>query len=381
MLELSPRAVPSALLSYLSPLIALGVTVMLCAGLFTALGQDAARGLSLFFIEPFAGARALGELALKATPLLLIGVGLAISFRANVWNVGAEGQFILGAIGAAAVALAATEHTSRWVVVLILIAGALAGMAWSAVTAALADRFGASEILVSLMLVYVAEQLLGYLVFGPWRDPAGHNFPQTSTFADPARIPRLFAGSRANIGSALALGLAGLGWLFLQRSHAGHALSVGGASPPAARYAGYSARAALWTACLVSGGMAGLAGALEVAGPIGQLTPHVPTGYGFAGIIVAFVGRSSPLGVISASLLLSLFHIGGELAQSRMALPKSLTLVFQGLLLFCLLASDTLIHYRVRLRSSRAAAQPARRAHASAERAHRPDDDGAGGGS
>jgi general nucleoside transport system permease protein len=350
LLELSPRSSPSTPLSYLSPVIALAVTVILCGGLFLALGQDAARGLSLFFIEPFSGTRALGELSLKATPLLLIGVGLAISFRANVWNVGAEGQFILGAICAARVALAATEHTSRAVVAPVLIAGALGGMAWSAVTAVLKDRFDASEILVSLMLVYVAEQLLGYLVFGPWRDPAGHNFPQTSPFADSTRIPRLFASSRAHIGILLALGLAGAAWLFSERSHAGHALQVGGASQAAARYAGYSARATLWTACLVSGGLAGLAGALEVAGPIGQLTPHVPAGYGFSAIIVAFVGRVSPLGVIAASFLLSLFHIGGELAQSRMALPKSITLVFQGLLLFSLLASDTLIHFRVRFR-------------------------------
>ena len=355
-LELTPRATPSARMALLSPALALAVTIILCTGLFALLGQDPVRGLSLFFIEPFAGTRALGELSLKATPLLLIGIGLAISFRTNVWNVGAEGQFIIGAVCAARVALAATEGTSGAIVVGILLAGVLGGMAWSALTAVLKDRWGASEILVSLMLVYVAEQLLGYLVFGPWRDPAGHNFPQTSAFADPTRIPRLIAGSRANIGLLLALGLAGSGWLFLQRSHAGFALLVGGSSPPAARYAGYSGRAALWLACLISGGLAGLAGALEVAGPLGQLTPHVPAGYGFTAIIVAFVGRLSPLGVILSSFLLSLFHIGGELAQSRMALPKSIALVFQGLLLLSVLASDTLIHRRVRFRSQRGVA-------------------------
>jgi len=358
MLELTPRATPSLRMAYLSPALALVVTVMLCAALFALLGQSPARGLALFFVEPFAGARALGELSLKAAPLLLIGSGLALSFRANVWNVGAEGQFIAGALCAARVALTATDSTSPSIVIPILCAGALGGMAWASVTAALKDRFGASEILVSLMLVYVAEQLLGYLVFGPWRDPAGHNFPQTSLFADPTRIPRLVSGSRANVGLVLALGLAGAAWLFSERSRAGFALQVGGASPPAARYAGYSARRALWLACLISGGLAGLAGALEVAGPLGQLTPHVPAGYGFTAIIVAFVGRLSPLGAILSSFLLSLFHIGGELAQSRLALPKSITMVFQGLLLFSLLASDTLIHRRIRWRRSVRAATP-----------------------
>jgi ABC-type uncharacterized transport system permease subunit len=278
----------------------------------------------------------------------LIGLGLALSFRANVWNIGAEGQFILGAICAGRVALAASEETSRLVVVPILLVGALGGMGWASITALLRDRFGTSEILVSLMLVYVAEQALSYLVFGPWRDPAGHNFPQTSLFASPTAIPRLVAGSRANVGLLLALGLAGAFWVFLQRSYQGYALEVGGLSRAAARHAGFSSRASIWIACLVSGAMAGLAGALEVAGPLGQLTPHISAGYGFAAIIVAFVGRLSPIGVLWSSLLLSMFYIGGELSQSRLGLPKALTLVFQGLLLFALLASDTLIHHRLR---------------------------------
>ncbi|HTV22735.1 MAG TPA: ABC transporter permease [Polyangiaceae bacterium] len=348
MLRLEARAAPARLFAYASPLIAIAATLVLCGLLFMALGHDPLRGLALFFVEPFRSVRALGELAIKATPLSLIGLGLALSFRANVWNIGAEGQFILGAVCAGRVALAAAEDTSRAIVVPILVAGALGGMAWASITAWLRDRFGTNEILVSLMLVYVAEQLLSYLVFGPWRDPAGHNFPQTSLFASPTAIPRLMAGSRANIGLLLALALVAAFWVFLQRSHRGYALEVGGLSRPAARHAGFSARASIWIACLVSGAMAGLAGALEVAGPVGQLTPHISMGYGFAAIIVAFVGRLSPVGVIFSSLLMSMFYIGGELAQSRLGLPKALTLVFQGLLLFALLASDTLIHSRVR---------------------------------
>jgi simple sugar transport system permease protein len=221
-------------------------------------------------------------------------------------------------------------------------------MAWAGVTAWLRDRFHANEILVSLMLVYVATMVLGYLVYGPWKDPAGYNFPQTQNFEKVTQIPRLFAGSRVSVGLLLALaGVAAL-WVFLFRTRAGFALQVGGLAPHAARYAGFSSRRALWVALLTSGGAAGLAGALEVAGPIGQLTPYVPAGYGFAAIIVAFVGRLHPVGMAFSAVLMSMFYIGGELAQSRLGLPKSLTGVFQGLLLFTLLACDTLMHYRIR---------------------------------
>jgi ABC-type uncharacterized transport system permease subunit len=234
----------------------------------------------------------------------------------------------------------------------ILLAGVAGGMAWAAITALLRDRFNASEILVSLMLVYVADQVLGYMVFGPWKDPAGYNFPQSKTFEAVTQIPRLMAGSRVSIGLLIALaGVAAL-WVFLFRTRAGFAQQVGGLAPAAARYAGFSSRKALWTALLVSGGAAGLAGALEVAGPLGQLNPYVPAGYGFAAIIVAFVGRLHPVGMVFSALLMSMFYIGGELAQSRLGLPKSLTGVFQGLLLFTLLACDTLIAYRVRWRSA-----------------------------
>jgi simple sugar transport system permease protein len=204
------------------------------------------------------------------------------------------------------------------------------------------------------MLVYVADQVLGYLVYGPWKDPAGFNFPQTITFLKSTGVPKLFTGFRVNIGLIIALLAVGGFWVLLFRTYAGFQLQVGGLAPAAARYAGFSSRKALWTALLLSGGMAGLAGALEVAGPLGQLTPYVPAGYGFAAIIVAYVGRLHPVGIIFSALLMSMFYIGGELAQSRLGLPKSLTGVFQGLLLFTLLACDTLIHYRIRRKGARA---------------------------
>ena len=354
-LKLEARPQPSQAWSYGSPLLALVVTVIIGVILFAALGKDPVRGLLVFFWEPIKNGYALGELVVKATPLLVIALGLAVCFRSNVWNIGAEGQYIIGAIAASGVALLAEKTTGGWIVVPVVLAGIAGGMVWAGLTAFLRDKFNANEILVSLMLVYVAVQVLGYLVYGPWKDPLGYNFPQTKTFEAATRIPRLFDGSRMSIGVLFALvGVAGV-WIFLFRTRAGFAQQVGGLAPAASRYAGFSSRKALWTALLVSGGMAGLAGALEVAGPIGQLTPYVPAGYGFAAIIVAYVGRLHPVGMVFSALLMSMFYIGGELAQSRLGLPKSLTGVFQGLLLFSLLACDTLVNYRLKWVKSAAA--------------------------
>ena len=347
MIKLQVRAQPSGFWTFASPLLALLITVLLGVLLFSLLGKDPVRGLQMFFWEPLKSSYALGELVVKATPLLLIALGLAVCFRSNVWNIGAEGQYIIGAVCASGMALLADKDTGRWMVVAVILAGVLGGMVWAGITALLRDRFNANEILVSLMMVYVAVQVLGLLVYGPWKDPLGYNFPQTKNFDAVTRIPRLMDGSRMTIGVLFALVGVGAIGVFLFRTRAGFAQQVGGLAPAAARYAGFSARQALWTALLVSGGMAGLAGALEVAGPIGQLTPYVPAGYGFAAIIVAYVGRLHPVGLVFSSLLMSMFYIGGELAQSRLGLPKSLTGVFQGLLLFSLLACDTLVNYRL----------------------------------
>jgi len=353
MLKLEARPQPSSAWSYGSPLLALGITVIIGIIMFLALGKDPVRGLEMFFWQPIRSGYAVGELLVKATPLLIIALGLAVCFRSNVWNIGAEGQYIIGAIFAGGVALLADKTTGGWIVVPVMLAGVLGGMVWAGITAVLKDRFNANEILVSLMLVYVAVQVLSYLVGGPWKDPQGFNFPQTKTFEAATRIPRLFQGSRVSIGVVLAvLGVAGM-WIFLFRTRAGFALQVGGLAPAASRYAGFSSRKALWTALMISGGAAGLAGALEVAGPIGQLTPYVPAGYGFAAIIVAYVGRLHPIGMVFSAILMSMFYIGGEMAQSRMGLTKSLTGVFQGLLLFSLLACDTLVNYRLKLKGSK----------------------------
>jgi ABC-type uncharacterized transport system permease subunit len=336
---------------YLSPAIAVALTLAGGALIFAVLGTHPVEGFRVFFVSPVRDLNAIAELLLKATPLMLIAGGLAIGFRANVWNIGAEGQFLFGAIGATGVALAFKTAPAHVLLPSMLVAGAAGGAAWAAIPALLRTRFNANEILTSLMLVYVAQLTVSWLVFGPWKDPAGFNFPQTETFGDAALLPMLIEGTRLNWAFAFALAALAAAWVFMQRSYLGFKMRVAGESGAAARYAGFSASGTVWIGMLAGGAAAGIAGMAEVAGPAGQLTDKLSIGYGFAAIIVAFVGRLNPIGIALASLLMALLYIGGEQAQQHLGLPSSIAKVFQGMLLLFLLGSDVFIGYRLRRRA------------------------------
>ncbi len=353
MLRLEPRANPSVLMAWLSPLLAVLLTALCGAVLFLAVGKDPLSSLAVFFFEPIKDLRGWSEVGVKVAPLLMISVGLAVCFRAQIFNIGAEGQLVVGAIAAGAVVLYFDDDTNGgfFLICLALAAGMAGGALWAAITAWLRDRFNANEILVSLMLVYVAQLLLSYLVHGILIDPDGFGFPQSRLFSDGFLLPVILPGTRLHLGLLLALAASVLGWLYLSRSFSGFTLQVGGMAPRAAGYAGFSARKTLWISMLLSGALAGLAGASEVMGPIGQLTPTISPGYGFAAIIVAFVGRLHPVGVIFSSFIMALFYIGGELSQSRLGMPSAITGVFQGILLFSLLACDVLIRNKLRWRT------------------------------
>ncbi|HEY4973934.1 MAG TPA: ABC transporter permease [Steroidobacteraceae bacterium] len=357
-LERRPR--PSAAMRiWSSPVAALA---MFATGLllFSALGKNPLAAFYVFFVEPVSSIYGVGELLLKATPLMLCALGLAISYRANVWNIGAEGQLTLGAICGGGVGLLFGPALGHWAQPMLLAAGVLGGMAWAAIPAFLRSRFRTSEIFVSLMLVYIAQLLLSYLVHGPWRDPAGQNFPQSQPLADNALLPALLDGTRVNIGFVIAVLLAAVAWWFVAASAAGFRMRVGGLAPAAASYAGISERRNIWLAMMISGGTAGLAGVCEVAGPIGMLQPVVSPGYGFAAIIVAFLGRLHPVGVVLASFLMSALYLGGESAQMELQLPASVSGLFQGVLLFYLLAAELFIGFRLRrVRRDAGAPRPA----------------------
>ncbi|GGY91509.1 ABC transporter permease [Pseudoduganella plicata] len=350
MSRLEARPEPSRAMMLASPLLA--ALAMLATGslLFLFLGQEPLHAFYVYFIKPATTAYGVGELLLKATPLILCGIGLAVGFRADVHNIGADGQLTLGAISAGCVALYFDGVDAPWLLPLMIVTGALGGMAWAAIPALLRTRFNTSEILVSLMLVYIAYLLLSYLVHGPLRDPAGYNFPQSKMFGAAATLPLLVEGLRVNAAFPLSLLFVLAAWFFCRHTFAGYRMRVSGMAPAAALYAGFSAPRNVWLAFLVSGALAGIAGVGEVAGPLGQLQPSVSPGYGFAAIIVAYVGRLHPVGVLLASLLMSLLYIGGESAQIELQLPSAITGLFQGLLLFYLLAADLFIHYRFKPR-------------------------------
>jgi simple sugar transport system permease protein len=334
-------------MSYASPLLA--ILLMLIGGLvlFSALGKDPVEGFRIFFISPLSDIYGVSELFLKATPLMLIAIGLAVGFRANVWNIGAEGQYIMGGVAASAVALYFYESEGAHILILMIIAGGIGGMSWASIPAFLKTRFNTNEILVSLMLVYVAQLMVSWLVHGPMMDPEGFNFPQSRMFEDPALLPMLIEGTRLNAAFLFALSALLVGYIFMYRSFFGFQMQVAGNAKKAARYAGFSAKRMVWVGLLSGGGMAGLAGMSEVSGPMGQITEHVSNNYGFAAIIVAFVARLNPIGIFFASLLMALLYLGGEQAQQYMNLPSSISNVFQGMLLMFLLGSDVFINYRL----------------------------------
>lgn len=336
----------SGAMAWLSPVLALLLTVLFGAVLFALLGKNPAHALYVFLIAPLETLRGWGEIGVKMTPLLLCAAGLVVCFRASIWNIGAEGQFIAGAIAGGAAALACPESAGHWYLVVVLLAGAAGGAVWGGITALLKDRFNANEILVSLMLVYVAQFALAYCVQGPLQDPEGLGFPQSALFASAASMPLIAPGTRLHLGFVLALIAALVIEVMMARMFIGFQLKVSGMAPLAAKYAGFRPRRLLWVSMLISGGLAGLAGVAEVAGPVGQLTLNISPGYGFAAIIVAFVGRLSPAGCVPAAFVMALFYLGGELGQSRLGLPSSITGVYQGMLLFFLLVCDSLIFFK-----------------------------------
>ena len=348
--ELELRPQPLAVMRWAAPLLALALTLLVSAPLLLALGLNPLTTCRIFLLEPLSTANGVSEWLLKASPLILIAVGLAIGFRANVWNIGAEGMFTMGAIAAAWLGLHVGSAGKGWLLPLMLLVGALAGAAWAAIPAFLKTHANTSEILVSLMLNYVAALILAYLVNGPLQDPDGMNYPQSAPLDPAAMFAPLFDGLRVNASLGITLLVVAVATLFTSRGFVAFQMQVSGDAPAAARYAGFGARRVVWVSLLVSGATAGLAGTLEAAGPLGQLSPSLSPGYGFAAIIVAFVGRLSPAGCVLGGLLLSLLYLGGEAVQLSLNVPATLARAFQGLLLFFLLAADVLIVYRVRLR-------------------------------
>lgn len=347
LISLVRRQEPSKSMLYLTPVIAVMVTMVTGTIVFSLMGYNGLVAVSEIFITPIIDPNKWQDLGVKAAPLILIAVGLAIGFKANVWNIGAEGQYIVGGLAGTGVALATWGMQGWWILPLMCIAGVVGGVLFAIIPAFLRTRLQVHEILTSLMMSYVAIQLLNYLMRGPWKDPEGFNFPQTRLFTETQTLP-YFGDTIVHLGVPLAFLFAVIAWFVMTKSVFGFQIRVVGAAPNAARYGGFNTNTTIWLSLIVSGGFAGLAGIFEAAGPFGQMVPQFPTGYGFAAIIVAFLGRLHPLGIIVAGVVLAISYVGGEGAQSSIGLPNAATGIFQAMMLFFLLASDILVTYRLR---------------------------------
>ncbi len=344
-----PRTERAGWSALVPSLVAALATVIASVLLLGALDVAPGRALWFLYVAPFSTSFNLAEVVLKMGPLLLVAQALAIGFRARVWNIGAEGQLILGAIGGSLLPVWFNGSDSPLMLPGMMLIGALAGMAWAGIAAALRVRLNANEILVTLMLNSIALQLLYYLVAGPMRDPMGFNFPQSALFPEAALLPILVDGTRANASILVALAATVVAWVYVARSFSGYQLEVGGTAPGAARYAGFSERRAVWIGLLVGGAAAGLVGVFEVAGPLGQLQRVVSPGYGFAAIIVAFLGGLNAWGILAASFFMAAIYVGGDIAQTSAGVPYAVNTVLQGLLLLFYLAARVVTDYRVRM--------------------------------
>ncbi len=355
MIRLEKRPSPSRAWSWATPIVAVIATMIAGGLLFGALGTDPLVAIRTIFWDPILGEFAFyyrGQLLVKAGPLILIAIGLSLGFRAGIWNIGAEGQYIMGAVFGAAVGLALYPMEARWLVFpLMIIAGAIGGYLWAMIPGVLRTRFNTNEILVSLLLVYVAEQILAWAALGPLRNPEGSGFPGSRNLRqyESAANNELIAGWGLHWGVVAALIAVIFAYILLSRHILGLNIRLAGESPRAARFAGVNPERLVLLCLGISGALAGLAGLFEVAGPAGQISIDFNVGYGFTAIIVAFLGRLHPIGILLAGLLMALTYIGGEAAQATLGLPAAAIQAFQGMLLFFLLAFDVLTNFRVRL--------------------------------
>lgn len=360
MLKLEKRPSPSRLWTWGAPLVAVVLTMLAGGLMFAALGKNPFEAIRTIFWDPVFGEFAWyfrGQLLVKAAPVILIAVGLSLGFRAGIWNIGAEGQYIMGALFGGGMGLAFYPAEHWFIFPLCILAGALGGLIWAMIPAVLKVRFQTNEILVSLLLVYVAQNVLASMAVGLLKNPEGQGFPGSRNLSQYVATsnPELIEGTGIHWGVIAAAVVVILAWILLEKHLVGFQIKLAGLAPRAARFAGVSPARLVLLCMGISGALAGLAGFFEVAGPAGQIKIGFNVGYGFSAIIVAFLGRLNPVGILLAGLLMALTYVGGENASTNLGLPSAAIQAFQGMLLFFLLALDMFTNYRLRLVQRRAA--------------------------
>ena len=353
MITFVPRDTNSKNWFIIGPVLSIFFTIIFGLLIFTFLGYSPLETLYQIFISPFSRIDRISDILVKACPLIIIGTGLMLCFRANVWNIGAEGQFIIGALLAGSIALLFPDIETKFFMLVMIFIGFIGGAFWALIPAILKTKLNVNEILVSLMLVYVAILFIDFMVRGPLRDPMSLGFPLSKSYPEGALIDKIpFPGigyiGQLHYGFLFVLILIPITWVFMNKTLGGFKIIVSGSAPKAAKFAGFKQNSITIIVLLLSGGLAGVAGVIEVSANIGQLQPEVSFGYGFTAIIVAFLGRLNPIGILFAGIMIATVKLGADNAQISMGIPKNVTGLFEGILLFFLLTGETLQKYRIK---------------------------------
>lgn len=342
------REISSAFFRFSAPIVSIAIALFVAGFLLLASGVNPLEAYREIIIESLGSLYGLSETLVKTTPLIFAGLGVSLAFRMQIWNIGAEGQIYMGAMGASWVALF-SGIDNHWVMMSAMFGAAFfCGGMWAGVAGFLRARWQVNEVIVTLLMNYIAILLVDYLIYGPWKDPKGFNFPLTAQFTDTARLAEYF-DTRLHSGFFLAIFCALLLYLFMERTIWGYEIKVIGSNPKAAQYAGMRTGLAIFSVLFLSGAIAGIAGFGEVAGLQHRLQHGISPGYGYAAIIIAWLAKRSAIGVVVVSFLLGILLVGGDSLQLLWQLPVAFVYAFQGLILFFLLASDFFVLYRVKL--------------------------------
>jgi simple sugar transport system permease protein len=326
--------------------LALAVGILAGLGLIAAIGGDLRLASISLLLSPISSTYGFAEILVRVTVLLIMGLGIALGLRAGLWNVGAEGQYIVGSVMAIAAAFYLTSVPPLLRIVLMMLAGAVGGLIWMVVPAVLKARFGANEIIVTLLLNLIASNFLLYALDGPIRGKASFGYLISDILPPELRIPKILPQTRLGLGIVIAAGLVVVFYLLTERTSFGLQVRTVGRNLQAARYAGIRIPRIIMLTLLLSGAMAGLAGAVHVSGVIFTLDPGYPSGYGFIAIIVAMLGGASVIGTTIAAVVISYFVVGAEAMQSAAGVPFALVYTIEGIILFSLAAGQYLMTIR-----------------------------------
>jgi simple sugar transport system permease protein len=345
-IKLEKRLKPSPAMELAIPLVSVLLALFFCAVFLALTGRNPVEVYIAMFGGAFGSAYGLSETAVKAIPLALCALGISLAFRMQLWNIGAEGQFYMGAFAASWVPLTFPGLPSYGMLTAMVVLGMAAGGLWGLIPGFLRANWRVNEIITSLMLNYIGILWVNYLVYGPWKDPQGMNFPLTAPFADAAMLPAL-AGSRIHAGVLFVAGLAVLFTIIFRNSRWGYEIKVIGASEQAARYAGMDIKRNICLVMLISGAVCGLAGMAEVSGIVGRLQPGLSPGYGYTAIIIAWLAKLNPLAIVIVSVLFGALQVGGYLVQT-LGVPATVAAMLQGAILFFVVGGEVFTTYRLK---------------------------------